>query len=123
MPENSAPEPAAPRRRKAGGRPFKKGESGNPGGVPKVVVAVRKLLEEEGVPQAVEFLRRVASGEEKESIVDDNGEEVLIPARLKTRVDAAKAILDFGLAKPKQEVGVSQGEGGPLEVIVHMVST
>lgn len=73
------------------GKPFKKGQSGNPGGQPKWVKEVRDLLMEDAAA-ARKLLRRV---------IDDEGEET------KERVRASEIVLSYTIPKPKQEMEVS----------------
>ena len=70
------------------GKPFQKGQSGNPGGRPKVVAEV-KALAREHTAEAVQTLV---------SIMND---PQCAPA---ARVSAANALLDRGYGKPPQHV-------------------
>jgi hypothetical protein len=70
------------------GRPFKKGESGNPGGRPKVVAEVKELARRH-TTDAIQTLV---------SIMKDPSSA---PA---ARVSAANALLDRGYGKPPQHV-------------------
>ena len=67
------------------GRPFKKGQSGNPGGRPKVVAEIRQLARERG-PEAIAALVKVMTKGKSEA----------------ARVAAANALLDRGWGRPKQ---------------------
>ena len=67
------------------GRPFKKGQSGNPGGRPKVVAEIRQLARERG-PEAIAALVKVMTKGKSEA----------------ARVAAATALLDRGWGKPRQ---------------------
>ena len=67
------------------GRPFKKGQSGNPGGRPKVVAEIRQLARERG-PEAIAALVKVMTKGKSEA----------------ARVAAATALLDRGWGRPKQ---------------------
>jgi hypothetical protein len=65
------------------GRPFAKGESGNPGGRPKVVSEIRELAQQHTLA-ALRTLIEIAENGENES----------------ARVAAANSILDRGWDKP-----------------------
>ena len=80
------------------GRPFKKGQSGNPGGRPKVVAQVKELAREH-------------TGEAIETLVSIMTNPKYAPA---ARVSAANALLDRGYGKPPQHIS---GEGGPSYVV------
>ena len=72
--------------------PFKKGQSGNPGGRPKVVAEVKELA-------------RAHTGEAIETLVSIMNNPKAAPA---ARVSAANALLDRGYGKPPQHI---TGEG------------
>jgi hypothetical protein len=80
------------------GKPFKKGQSGNPGGRPKVVAEVKELA-------------RAHTGEAIETLVSIMTNHKAAPA---ARVSAANALLDRGYGKPPQHI---TGEGGPRYVV------
>jgi Family of unknown function (DUF5681) len=80
------------------GKPFQKGQSGNPGGRPKVVAEVRELAREH-TSKAVETLVSIMTNHKA------------APA---ARVSAANALLDRGYGKPPQHI---TGEGGPSYVV------
>jgi hypothetical protein len=80
------------------GKPFKKGQSGNPGGRPKVVAEVKELA-------------RVHTGQAIETLVSIMTNPKSAPA---ARVSAANALLDRGYGKPPQHI---TGEGGPQYVV------
>ena len=80
------------------GKPFKKGQSGNPGGRPKVVAEVKELA-------------RAHTGVAIETLVSIMTNTKSAPA---ARVSAANALLDRGYGKPPQHI---TGEGGPSYVV------
>ena len=80
------------------GKPFKKGQSGNPGGRPKVAAEVKELA-------------RAHTGVAIETLVSIMTNTKSAPA---ARVSAANALLDRGYGKPPQHI---TGEGGPSYVI------
>jgi Family of unknown function (DUF5681) len=80
------------------GKPFQKGQSGNPGGRPEVVAEVRELAREH-TSKAVETLVSIMTNQKA------------APA---ARVSAANALLDRGYGKPPQHI---TGEGGPRYVV------
>src|SRR4029450_4330574 len=77
--------------------PFEKGQSGNPGGRPKVVAEVRELAREH-------------TGEAIETLVSIMTNHKAAPA---ARVSAANALLDRGYGKPPQHI---TGENAPVYV-------
>ena len=76
--------------------PFKPGQSGNPGGMPKGARDI-KALAREHAPTALETLAAIMS------------DSLTPPA---ARVAAANSLLDRGYGKPVQEV--TGADGGPL---------
>ena len=80
------------------GKPFQKGQSGNPGGRPKVVAEVRELA-------------RQHTNEAVETLVSIMKSSKAAPA---ARVSAANALLDRGYGRPPQHI---TGEGGPSYVV------
>lgn len=99
MAENTQQQP----RRRGAGRPFTKGQSGNPGGRPKVAAEVKELAQQHG-REAVETLVRLMREAEKDEV----------------RVRAAESLLDRGYGRPTQAV---TGEGGgPVEFVIRDVA-
>ena len=82
------------------GKPFEKGQSGNPGGRPKLDARVRELAQAQ-TENAIATLVRVM----------ENGKS---PAAAK--VSAATAILDRGWGKPVQPVA-GEGEDGAINLV------
>ena len=78
--------------------PFEKGQSGNPGGRPKVIAEVKELARE-------------YTGEAIKTLVSIMTNAKAAPA---ARVSAANALLDRGYGKPPQHI---TGEGGPSYVV------
>lgn len=76
--------------------PFKKGQSGNPGGRPAVLKDIRDLA-------------RVHTSEALAALV-------AALARPGERVAAASALLDRGYGKPAQALELAGKDGGPIQV-------
>jgi len=83
------------RRKMPRGRPFEKGKSGNPGGVPKALKELKTLARE----HSTRAVARLAELMEEDGAVG---------------VAACNSILDRGWGKPTQAVEVSGPEGGPV---------
>lgn len=109
------------------GRPFKKGQSGNPGGQPKWVSAIRdelevcatkgsalllKVIEGEPVPVVV--------GMPEDTLVDEDGQErrrtILVTPELKDRLKAIELALKYTVPAPKQEFELTGKDGGLVKV-------
>lgn len=78
---------------------WKKGQSGNPGGKPKVAAEVKALAREYGA-EAIDKLVALMRGAEDE----------------KTQLNAAESLLDRGYGRPTQ--AISGDDGGPVRVDV-----
>ena len=78
------------------GKPFKKGQSGNPGGRPKVVAEVKELAREH-------------TAEAIHTLVSIMNDPKSVPA---ARVSASNSLLDRGYGKPPQHQHIT-GEDGP----------
>lgn len=59
----------------------------------------------------IDFLTRVATGEETESHVTKDGDVVDIPMGGMVRLKATEMLMDRGFGKPQQEVAVSAPSG------------
>lgn len=82
------------------GRPFPKGTSGNPGGMPKGVAEVKALARQWG-PQAIETLANI----------------MLRGSSERARIAAADALLDRGFGKPTQPIA-GDDEAPALRIVI-----
>ena len=94
--ENSGPNS----KKRVIGRPFKKGQSGSPGGRPKTLEAVRELAREH-TPAAITALANICN----------NGRSEM------ARVSAASTLLERAWGKPEQAL-TGDGESGSLTVVI-----
>lgn len=85
--------------------PFAKGQSGNPGGRPKLVGKVRELAQEKGEAALLLLIQ----------IMDNPNEPT------ETRMKAAEKVLDRGYGRPAQAITGEDGEG-PAQVIVRVAT-
>ncbi len=85
------------------GRPFKKGQSGNPGGRPKAIAEVRDLA-------------RAQTEESVKSLVTIRDSAKAPPA---ARVAAANSLLDRGWGRPAQTI--SGDSENPHKLIVEII--
>lgn len=85
--------------RRGPGRPFLKGQSGNPGGRPKGLVSAIREQTRDG-EELVTFMLRVFRGE--------------AGARLRDRLEAATWLADRGFGKPTQAMELSGKDGEAL---------
>ncbi|MBR0560060.1 DUF5681 domain-containing protein [Neokomagataea anthophila] len=100
-PQNSGAKP----RKMPVGRPFKKGQSGNPGGLPKNMREVIALARSH-TTTAIEALAEIAGNK---------------TAPESARVSAANSLLDRAWGKPKDTVEIQGQDGAPLGLVVTMV--
>jgi hypothetical protein len=75
------------------GRPFQKGQSGNPGGRPKEIAEVKELARQH-VPAAIEALASITNNPKASDAA---------------RVSAACALLDRAYGKPQQHIDAEIG--------------
>lgn len=87
------------------GRPFEKGQSGNPGGRPKQPHSVVEVAQQHCV-EMIELLVEIAK--------DEN-------YAINSRVKAAEIILDRGLGKPRQALDLGVPPGENLNLLVEFV--
>ncbi|MDR3439869.1 DUF5681 domain-containing protein [Telmatospirillum sp.] len=81
-------------------RPFQPGQSGNPGGRPKVIAEIRKLAQEHA-PEAIKTLVDICTNPKASSAA---------------RVAAANSLLDRGFGKPVQPI-VGDDDSDPVSLI------
>jgi hypothetical protein len=104
--------------RRSPGKPFKKGQSGNPGGRPAGLAAyIRQKCGDDG-KNLTDFWLLVVYGTDQE-----------IKRRLgckaapsfRDRMAAADALADRGYGKPKDTVEITGENGGPISVIRRVI--
>lgn len=82
------------------GKGFRKGQSGNPTGRPKIIAEVRDLARAHTEDAIKALVRIVTSGESEAA-----------------RVSAAQALLDRGWGKPSQSIDIGGQQDNPLKVV------
>jgi hypothetical protein len=80
---------------------FRKGQSGNPGGRPKVLGEVQELARQHA-PTVIAELARLALKAKNEA----------------ARISAIRELLDRGYGKPRQAMEVSVPAGDPLQMLL-----
>jgi hypothetical protein len=80
---------------------FRKGESGNPGGRPKVLADVQELARQQA-PSAIVELARLALKAKSET----------------ARIAAIRELLDRGYGRPRQAMEVAAPAGDPLDPLL-----
>lgn len=91
--------------RDARGRVKPGGPSLNPGGQPKWVAAVRESVQE-CCEEGAKLLVRVIRGKETVHFVTRDGAAIEVPCGLPERLKAIDIAFSYGLAKPKQALGL-----------------
>lgn len=84
----------------AGGRKFKKGQSGNPGGRPKVAGEVRDYIRKHTI-EAVDKVLKLMRKSRSEWI----------------QLEAAKGLIEQGIGKPPQGIHIEDPDGAALTLL------
>ena len=96
--------PAGNNNKTAPGKPFKKGESGNPDGRPKVNILFRDRC------------RAFADEEGLQALID-----IAQAEKHRDRMKAIELLLAYGYGKPKQGVELSGEDGNELKIVIERV--
>lgn len=100
MAENNSGAPKAKRKQRGPGKPWAPGQSGNPGGRPKVAAELKELARQHG-PEAIQKLVDLMRAADKQEV----------------QARAAEALLDRGYGKATQSIAGEYGEG-PIEFVI-----
>ena len=107
--QNSERSASSPRKKGRGpGRPFQPGQSGNPGGRPKVLKELKDRIQLRGL-ELVDLLFGIVDG-----LPVMKGRGVVGPSH-RERILAIKELMAYGYGRPVLAVEVSGPGGGPLE--------
>lgn len=120
--------------------PFKPGVSGNPGGRPQGLAAhIREMTGYRG-ERLYELIRQIAEGDVAFTRMQERAIENLmrrdpdqVPKLIalltnlnmptvKERLDAIKVLVEHGHGKPKEQVNVTNEQGGPVELAAMDIS-
>jgi hypothetical protein len=88
------------------GRPFLPGQSGNPGGRPKLLSTLVKEQTQDGA-ELVEFMVRVLRNKRQS---------------MRLRMEAAAWLADRGFGKALQQMELTGADGGPMEIVFRYVN-
>lgn len=101
--------------------PFRKGQSGNPGGLSRQRRRTRRHIEElaqaaletERGNVAINELVNIATG--TTVIVDDNEEMTAARYEPKDRIRAIELLMAYAYGKPRQRTEITGEDGGPVQ--------
>jgi hypothetical protein len=107
------------------GRPFEKGNKAHAGKVSGgrppdwLKNKCQELIDKHKI---IEFIVRVANGEDVEQVVSDQGEVLRVPASVKDRIRAAEILLDRGFGKAAQPLEHSGEITTPPRIIFELAT-